>query len=94
MAIPKKGFADCFEKWKGRSDVCEVPRGVLRRGRRRHCLSWVTVLYRMVKKYLRTWGAMENSTYSNNPHTVDDLKMAGHHRIHSDCRPCYTEHGL
>jgi transposase len=22
------------------------------------------------------WGAMKNSVYSNNPHTIDDLKMA------------------
>jgi hypothetical protein len=22
------------------------------------------------------WGVMENSVYSNNPHTIDDLKMA------------------
>jgi hypothetical protein len=28
--------------------------------------------------------------YSINPHTTDDLKMA----IHSECGPCYIEHGL
>jgi hypothetical protein len=32
-------------------------------------------------------GAMKNSVYSNCPHTVED----GHHRIHSECGPCYTE---
>jgi hypothetical protein len=31
MAIPKKKFSDCFEKWKERWDKCmrKVPRGVL-----------------------------------------------------------------
>jgi hypothetical protein len=29
MAIPKKKFSDCFEKWKECWDKCEVPRGVL-----------------------------------------------------------------
>jgi hypothetical protein len=29
MAIPKKEFSVCFEKWKERWDKCEVLRGVL-----------------------------------------------------------------
>jgi len=45
-------------------------------------------LYRMIKKYLCTWlGVFEQF-----PHNwwFED----GHHRIHSECGPCYTEHGL
>jgi len=34
-----------------------------------------------------------HSVYSNNQHTIDDLKI-GHYRIHSECGLCYTEHGL
>jgi hypothetical protein len=33
-------------------------------------------------------GDQKVSVYSYNPHTI------GHHRIHSQCGPCYTEHGL
>jgi hypothetical protein len=33
-------------------------------------------LYRVIKKSMCTWVAMENSLYSSNPHTIDDLKMA------------------
>jgi len=34
-----------------------------------------------------------HSVYSNNPHTIDGLKI-GHYGIHSECGPCYTKHGL
>jgi hypothetical protein len=33
-------------------------------------------IYRMIIKSLCTWGAMKYSLYSNNPHIIDDLKMA------------------
>ena len=29
MAIEKKAFSDCFERWKVRWDKCELPRGVI-----------------------------------------------------------------
>jgi hypothetical protein len=29
MAIPKEDLADCFEKWKGRWDKCDIPQTVL-----------------------------------------------------------------
>jgi hypothetical protein len=32
-------------------------------------------LCRVIKMLLCTWGTMKNSVYSNNPHTIDDLKM-------------------
>jgi len=36
------------------------------------------------------WVAMNNSVYSNNPHTIDELKTAI--TIRSECGPCCTEH--
>jgi len=46
------------------------------------------MLYRVIKKSLCTWRLQ----YRQSPHNwwVED----GHHRIHSECGPCYTEHGL
>jgi pantothenate kinase len=32
-------------------------------------------LYSVIKKSLCTWGALENSVYSNNRHNINDLKM-------------------
>jgi hypothetical protein len=36
----------------------------------------IILYYRVIKKSLFNWGAMKNSVYSNNHHTIDDLKMS------------------
>jgi hypothetical protein len=33
-------------------------------------------IYTSDKQFSLLWGAMKNSVFSNNPHTIDDLRMA------------------
>jgi hypothetical protein len=52
------------------------------------------MIYRVIKKPLCTWWLQYRKlhVFEQSPHNwwFED----GHHRIHSECGPCYTEHGL